>query len=166
LVVLLEASDDSHIIKLSCKTVFPMANPEHLAILQQGVEKWNGWREANRDVKPDREADLTEANLSFADLSGANLTAASLNPAAKLHGTNLSEADLNGANLNGENYSCKILIQNLICWFARGQMCEWSKLCSISPLCDSSTRLRIPLDHAIGTVAHTATQDLQPLFIG
>ena len=29
-----------------------MANPEHLAILNQGVEKWNEWREERPDVEP------------------------------------------------------------------------------------------------------------------
>lgn len=29
-----------------------MANPEHLAILGQGVEKWNEWRAANPEVAP------------------------------------------------------------------------------------------------------------------
>lgn len=56
-----------------------MANEEHLKILKQGVDKWNEWRESNREIKP--------------DLSGANLSAA-----------NLSEADLHGTNLNGTNF--------------------------------------------------------------
>jgi len=30
-----------------------MANPDHLAILKQGVVAWNAWREANPDVRPD-----------------------------------------------------------------------------------------------------------------
>ena len=30
-----------------------MANPEHLQILQQGVEAWNVWREQNMDITPD-----------------------------------------------------------------------------------------------------------------
>jgi hypothetical protein len=72
-----------------------MANPEHLAILQQGVEAWNKWRRENSRVEVDlngatlRGANLTEANLSGADLSKANLSR-----------TNLSKADLNGANLS------------------------------------------------------------------
>jgi hypothetical protein len=30
-----------------------MINPEHLAILKQGVEIWNKWREENPDIMPD-----------------------------------------------------------------------------------------------------------------
>jgi hypothetical protein len=30
-----------------------MANPEHENILQQGVEKWNEWRQANPQIQPD-----------------------------------------------------------------------------------------------------------------
>lgn len=30
-----------------------MANPEHLAILKQGVEIWNKWRIKNKDIKID-----------------------------------------------------------------------------------------------------------------
>ena len=34
-----------------------MANAEHLAILKEGVERWNAWREENENVLPDlREA--------------------------------------------------------------------------------------------------------------
>jgi hypothetical protein len=36
-----------------------MANPEHLRILQQGIEAWNQWRREPRDSKPD----LTGAKL-------------------------------------------------------------------------------------------------------
>lgn len=46
-----------------------MANEEHLAILKQGVEVWNEWREENPDVRPD----LSQAYLRWADLSGADL---------------------------------------------------------------------------------------------
>ena len=30
-----------------------MANEEHVALLKQGVEVWNKWREENPDIKPD-----------------------------------------------------------------------------------------------------------------
>jgi uncharacterized protein YjbI with pentapeptide repeats len=42
-----------------------MANEEHLAILRQGVDVWNAWREANPDVMPDLvDADLSETVLT------------------------------------------------------------------------------------------------------
>ena len=48
-----------------------MANKEHLARLQQGVEAWNQWQEANRDIPPDlRMAHLRGAHLTGADLTG------------------------------------------------------------------------------------------------
>jgi hypothetical protein len=75
-----------------------MANAEHLAQLQRGVEAWNQWRKENHG-RPDlngadlRGADLREANLSAADLRGADLREANLSAA------DLREADLSGANL-------------------------------------------------------------------
>jgi hypothetical protein len=39
-----------------------MANEEHLAQLQQGVEAWNQWREQRPGIQPD----LSNANLSTA----------------------------------------------------------------------------------------------------
>ena len=52
-----------------------MANQEHLAILKQGVETWNQWREEHPDVI----LDLSDADLSEANLNGANLIEANLN---------------------------------------------------------------------------------------
>ena len=54
-----------------------MANPEHLAKLQEGIEEWNQWRRANPEVKPD----LSNANLTYPVLSGTNLTYANLSEA-------------------------------------------------------------------------------------
>jgi uncharacterized protein YjbI with pentapeptide repeats len=92
-----------------------MANEELLAILRQGVEVWNAWREENPTVNLDlRNAELSRAHLSRADLSRADLSRAHLSGAnlsrADLNGTdlseaNLSEAHLNGAHLNGANLS-------------------------------------------------------------
>ncbi len=44
-----------------------MANEEHLAILRQGVDAWNAWRQAHGDITPD----LAGANLGRIDLVGA-----------------------------------------------------------------------------------------------
>jgi uncharacterized protein YjbI with pentapeptide repeats len=112
-----------------------MANEEHLALLKQGVEVWNKWRETNPRIEADfgeadlswidlseailREAILMETylpgvdllwiDLSEADLSEANLSGVDLSvvdlSGANLSGADLSEANLNGANLSGANLS-------------------------------------------------------------
>jgi uncharacterized protein YjbI with pentapeptide repeats len=95
-----------------------MANPTHLSILAQGVNKWNEWRKANPGVTPELEraalpkylgeVDLTGAYLTAAqfgwntDLSGANLSHAHLSY-AHLARANLREADLSEANLSNAN---------------------------------------------------------------
>jgi len=71
-----------------------MANPEHLAILKQGVEVWNRWRRENRGVVPD----LSEANLEDHILEGANLQHGNLKR-VNLRGANLSQANLDWTNL-------------------------------------------------------------------
>jgi uncharacterized protein YjbI with pentapeptide repeats len=93
-----------------------MANPDHIAQLEKGVEAWNAWRDENPDIGPDlSEADFTwackahlgkanlkETDLSEADLIGANLSEANL-IRAKLIAANLTDANLSGANLWGAN---------------------------------------------------------------
>ena len=80
-----------------------MANPEHLAILNQGVEVWNKWRCENSGVI----IDLSSANLYQADLSFANLYQANLYQ-ANLSGANLIWANLTGANLIWSNLICMV----------------------------------------------------------
>lgn len=92
-----------------------MANPEHIAILKQGVEVWNQWRKENTQVTPDlfqadlsgavlRKAYLREAVLSYADLSYADLSYADLSEAilryAVLRYAVLRKAVLSGADLS------------------------------------------------------------------
>ena len=85
-----------------------MANPDHVAIIQKGVEKWNEWRKKHHDVTPDLSrydfsgSSLGEANLSAADLSEANLAKANLN-ASDLSEANLAKANLNAADLSEAN---------------------------------------------------------------
>src|SRR3974377_1654039 len=56
-----------------------MANPEHLAILKQGVEQWNVWRKLNRRVHPDlRGGSLSKASCHGATVSDASLSRADL----------------------------------------------------------------------------------------
>lgn len=112
-----------------------MANPEHLALLKQGVEQWNRWRVEHPEVKPDLSyADLNHAYLSkinlsniylghadlnYSYLSQADLSYSSLGYANLVHtdlvgselvGTNLSYADLESADLSGTNLSDALLI--------------------------------------------------------
>jgi len=101
-----------------------IANPEHLAVLKQGVEVWNAWREEHPKVIPV----LTKASLYGADLAGvnlarailyfANLQTANLNQAnlaeATLNRSNLFHANLAGANLSGaELYAVDLTEANL-----------------------------------------------------
>lgn len=90
-----------------------MANPEHLAILHQGVAAWNEWRKNNPAIQPDLvQANLVQTNLlkaNFfraeligADLHGAHLFQAHLG-AADFREANLSEANLREANLAEAN---------------------------------------------------------------
>ena len=86
-----------------------MANPEHLKIIQQGVEKWNEWwtelMQVDPDFSPDlSDTDLSRAKLSYAILSETNLSGTDLSH-AKIDFANLSFADLIGANLSGANLS-------------------------------------------------------------
>jgi uncharacterized protein YjbI with pentapeptide repeats len=67
-----------------------MADEEHVALLKQGVEVWNKWREENPDVRPD----LVVANLNGADLSKAFLNG------ARLGGAFLTDADLGGVRMH------------------------------------------------------------------
>ncbi len=83
-----------------------MANPEQLALLKQGVDAWNAWREENPEVILDlRKANLYEVRLEGANLEGAILFRAILFQAdlreAKLVGANLIGANLFAADLRG-----------------------------------------------------------------
>jgi hypothetical protein len=82
-----------------------MANSEHLAKINEGVEAWNVWREANTEIVPDlREAELYGAYLRGAQLRGADLSRADLSEAnlrrAYLRGANLTQANLSEADLS------------------------------------------------------------------
>jgi Pentapeptide repeats (8 copies) len=87
-----------------------VANPDHLALLQQGVDVWNAWRVKEPSIAPDLRggklsgADLHNVNLGGADLYGANLEEANLREA------NFGVADLRTSNLDWANLSDAILV--------------------------------------------------------
>ncbi|MBI4798581.1 MAG: toll/interleukin-1 receptor domain-containing protein [Desulfarculus sp.] len=93
-----------------------MANPEHLAILDQGVDAWNNWRRKNPDERPD----FGRANLYWKDLAEANLNEANLRWAALQKGNlvnaNLQGADLKGANLSGSKLNWADLSWAVLDW--------------------------------------------------
>jgi hypothetical protein len=74
-----------------------MANPEHLAILNQGVEVWNQWKRNN--PKPDlSDAAIINYRLNDIDFSGTDLQNADLSHSEFIN-TNFAFADLRGATL-------------------------------------------------------------------
>jgi uncharacterized protein YjbI with pentapeptide repeats len=93
-----------------------MANEEQVALLKQGSEVWNAWRDEN----PHEPVDLCYAHLANASLSDAQLIEDSFRKGtvsesflnsfrplnlsgANLQRSNLQEADLRGADLKGAN---------------------------------------------------------------
>ncbi len=80
-----------------------IADPHHLALLNEGVLAWNQWRQEH----PEMLALLGEANLQGRDLRAADLSGAILQGAnfrrAVLQGADLGGAFLQGAVLEGAN---------------------------------------------------------------
>ena len=87
-----------------------MANPEHVAILRQGVEVWNAWRTHYPEERPDLSdtnfngTDLRSTNFNDADLRSTTFINANLGNATFIN-ANLSYVNLGLANLNGANFS-------------------------------------------------------------
>ena len=82
-----------------------MVNNQQLALLQQGINSWNHWREENPEIWPQLVgADLHSCNLSGANLMGADLRQVNFS-GANLSGAYLSEADLFEADLSYTNLS-------------------------------------------------------------
>ena len=85
-----------------------MADPEHLdclmAVLRAcQIDRWNEWRQANPDVKPDlQDADLARADLRDAYFFGARHDGAALRE-ARLDAANLRGACLAGAHIRLAN---------------------------------------------------------------
>jgi hypothetical protein len=83
-----------------------MANDEHVALLKQGVDAWNAWRDGNPDIVPQ----LSRADLSNRDLAGANLSQTNLWD-ANLTRANLTEVHLGAAYLRNADLSDAKLIE-------------------------------------------------------
>lgn len=98
-----------------------MANEEHLALLKQGIEAWNRWRDENPEIRPNlnnadlRNVDLRNANLRNANLIEANLYGADMRwvtlTDASLINANLIAVKLNGASLLRTNFQFANLIK-------------------------------------------------------
>jgi hypothetical protein len=103
-----------------------MANEEQLKLLRAGIEKWNDWRRANPEIRPDlsgadlrgmdlheaylRQVDFYKADLRGVDFQGADLGEALLSHvrldnahlySAKLYKAVLVESSLTGTDLRG-----------------------------------------------------------------
>lgn len=94
-----------------------MANPNHLKILEQGVEAWNKWREENPKVRPELSGQsleglfLREVNFSEMKISKMNFYKTDLGKAI-FENSELRECNFIGANLNGSNFRCSILSES------------------------------------------------------
>ncbi len=83
-----------------------MANEEQVALLKQGRDIWNKWRQEHPEEKLDfYYADLNGANLRAVDLKNTYLTN------AKMMGADLSGAQLQGADLTGVDLEGAKLIE-------------------------------------------------------
>jgi uncharacterized protein YjbI with pentapeptide repeats len=84
----------------------PMANDEHVAILEKGVDAWNKWRGENYNMRRraarDRYCGLRLARDANAPIEGR---AKNYNIRPDLRGADLSGMWLNGANFIGANLS-------------------------------------------------------------
>ncbi|HEX4322656.1 MAG TPA: pentapeptide repeat-containing protein [Acidobacteriaceae bacterium] len=84
----------------------PVANPEHLSRIQEGVAAWNAWRNDFPGLEPDlsdadlRQMDLRAADLRRSKLIGTNLAHADLRR-TQLYEVEMSRADLQEADLRG-----------------------------------------------------------------
>lgn len=111
-----------------------MPTEESVALLKQGVDVWNAWRQENTLVQVDLRgaklcclnlsgALLYEVNFHEADLGGSNLSYAHL-IRANLEGANLRVANLEGADLEGAN----LIYTDLRRADLRGTILAWANL--------------------------------------
>ena len=92
-------------IRCATHRIAAVADEQQVALLKQGADAWNAWRERNLSTK----VGLTGAKLSGANLAGANLYRADL-AGAVLTSAHLRDADLTsarpaGADLTGAYFA-------------------------------------------------------------
>lgn len=75
-----------------------MENPDHLAVLKQGVAAWNQWRADNPDILPDL-ANAEPSKTNRTEAEGGTVTF----PKGSLGVPPIAAANLRGANLSGAN---------------------------------------------------------------
>ena len=51
-------------------------DPEHLQILQRGVEAWNAWRDQHKDIRPDLREGRSSLDATSVGPTSAGLTSA------------------------------------------------------------------------------------------
>ena len=137
-----------------------MANEEQLAILKQGVDVWNRWREENPDVEIDLEGtDLRNINLKFVNFKKANLREVDFRhaylyradfrdaylPLASLNTTVLISANFGGANLRVANLNtANLRSANLVRANFRGAILNGANLYDVNlaetNLCETDLR--------------------------
>lgn len=93
-----------------------MADPDHIKILEQGVEVWNQWRQDNPHIRPNlRKAKLLGKSLQHYDFNDTNLRRANLSHANLSHASfrraDLRRADLPGATLIEADLTSAIMIE-------------------------------------------------------
>lgn len=87
-----------------------LAKQQHLAILREGVPRWNEWRQENPEIRPMLfECDLTRPALGGIGLSRANFANTVLIN-AKLRAQELQGANFHEANLGGADMTDALLI--------------------------------------------------------
>ena len=107
-----------------------MANPEHLAILKQGVDRWNRWRQEHPELrsaeieKSRRDGNISDVVVVWTDFDlphrlgnasyfigwGTNEDAVYIRP-EDLSPPDLSGGDLGDAMLRGADLSCVNLLK-------------------------------------------------------
>jgi len=146
-----------------------MANPEHLANLQEGAAVWNAWRKQHPEVEPDlRDAnfggDLRGAKLQDAMLNGADLSGARGLAAPQLRGTDLTGAKLpasiaesfkkppgvDEASKNSRQLFLIVLVASLYCWITIFSTTDAALLLGSSSLALPIVRTPIPVQAFFG----------------